>query len=160
MNWRSVVSDSVPLHGLQPAQLLCPWGFPGKNTGVGCYHFLLQGIFLTQGSNLSLASHALRCIGRQSLYHLAPPGKPLESIGKQFTLLFIWSLKKVFNMKYFIRKYQSKKNLWLPPSLRNQVLQGLPWRSNSKDSVLPLQGPRVPSQETKIHMPVRPSGKK
>ena len=25
-------------------------GFPGKNTGVGC-HFLLQGIFLTQGSN-------------------------------------------------------------------------------------------------------------
>ena len=28
-------------------------GFPGKNTGVG-YHFLLQGIFLTQGSNLGL----------------------------------------------------------------------------------------------------------
>ena len=25
-------------------------GSPGKNTGVGC-HFLLQGIFLTQGSN-------------------------------------------------------------------------------------------------------------
>ena len=30
--------------------LLCPWDFPGKNTGVGC-HFLLQGIFLTQGLN-------------------------------------------------------------------------------------------------------------
>ena len=38
-------------HGLQPTRLLCPWGFPGKNAGVGCY-FLLQGIFLTQGSNL------------------------------------------------------------------------------------------------------------
>ena len=24
------------------ARLLCPWNFPGKNTGVGC-HFLLQG---------------------------------------------------------------------------------------------------------------------
>ena len=36
------------LHGWQHA---CPWLFPGKNTGVGC-HFLLQGIFLTQGSNL------------------------------------------------------------------------------------------------------------
>ena len=36
--------------GLQPARLLCPWDFPCKNTGVGC-HFLLQGIFLTQGSN-------------------------------------------------------------------------------------------------------------
>ena len=34
-------------------RLLCPWNSPGKNTGVGC-HFLLQGIFLTQGSNLSL----------------------------------------------------------------------------------------------------------
>ena len=30
-----------------------PWGFLGKNTGVGC-HFLLQGIFLTQGLNLCL----------------------------------------------------------------------------------------------------------
>ena len=28
-------------------------GFPSKNTGMGC-HFLPQGIFLTQGSNLSL----------------------------------------------------------------------------------------------------------
>ena len=35
------------------ARLLCPWNFPGKNTGVGC-HFLLQSIFLTQGSNLRL----------------------------------------------------------------------------------------------------------
>ena len=30
---------------------LCPWDFPGKNTGVGC-HFLLQGFFPTQGSTL------------------------------------------------------------------------------------------------------------
>ena len=29
-------------HGLYPARLLCPWDFPGKNTGVSC-HFLLQG---------------------------------------------------------------------------------------------------------------------
>ena len=27
---------------------LSPWNFPGKSTGVGC-HFLLQGIFPTQG---------------------------------------------------------------------------------------------------------------
>ena len=36
--------------GLQPSRVLCPWDFPGKNTGMGC-HFLLQGIFPTQGSN-------------------------------------------------------------------------------------------------------------
>ena len=31
-------------------QSVCPWNFPGKNSGVGCY-FLLRGIFLAQGSN-------------------------------------------------------------------------------------------------------------
>ena len=30
----------LPPHGLSPARPLCPWDFPGKNTGVGC-HFLL-----------------------------------------------------------------------------------------------------------------------
>ena len=35
------------------SRLLCPWDSPGKNTRVGC-HFLLQGIFLTQGSNPGL----------------------------------------------------------------------------------------------------------
>ena len=48
-------SCPIPLwhHGLLSARFLCPWDFPGKNTGVGC-HFLLQGIFLTQGSNPGL----------------------------------------------------------------------------------------------------------
>ena len=34
----------------EPARLLCPCDSPGKNTGVTC-HFLLQGIFSTQGLN-------------------------------------------------------------------------------------------------------------
>ena len=46
----SVVSDSLRLYGLYPTRLLCPWDSPGKNTGLGC-HAILQGIFLTQGSN-------------------------------------------------------------------------------------------------------------
>ena len=50
---RSVMSDSLRPLGLQPARLLHPWDSPGKNTGVGC-HALLQGVFLTQGSNQSL----------------------------------------------------------------------------------------------------------
>ena len=49
--------------------LLCPWGSPDKNIGVGC-HFLLQGIFPTQGSNLSLP----HC--RQILYSLSHQGSP------------------------------------------------------------------------------------
>ena len=43
----------MKLHGLWPARLLCPWDFPGKYARVGC-HFLLQGIFPNQGSNLCL----------------------------------------------------------------------------------------------------------
>ena len=41
-----------------------PYNFPGENTGVGS-HSLLQGIFLTQGSNRGL----LHC--RQILYRLS-----------------------------------------------------------------------------------------
>ena len=40
-------------HKLYPTRLLCPWNCSSKNTGVGC-HFLLQGIFPTQGSNPDL----------------------------------------------------------------------------------------------------------
>ena len=49
----SVRSDALRLHGLQPARILCPCDFSDKNTGMGS-HFLLQGIFWTQGSNLCL----------------------------------------------------------------------------------------------------------
>ena len=56
--------DSLRPHGLQPTRLLHPWDFPGKDTAVGC-HFLLQGIFPTQGSNPGL----LQC--RQILYRLS-----------------------------------------------------------------------------------------
>ena len=45
--------DSLRLYVLYPIMLLCPWDSPGKNAGVDCYA-LLQGIFPTQGWNLSL----------------------------------------------------------------------------------------------------------
>ena len=47
----SVVSNSLGVYAPEPARFLCPWDSPGKNTGVGC-HFLHQGIFPTQGSNM------------------------------------------------------------------------------------------------------------
>ena len=62
----SVVSDSAI-----PWTVACQYPLSmdssGKNTGVGC-HFLLQGIFPTQGLNFSL----LLC--RQILYHLSHQG--------------------------------------------------------------------------------------
>ena len=59
----SVMSDSLQHYRLQPFRLLCPWDFPGKNTGVAC-HFLLQGIFPAQGS-----SPPVFCMGRWILCH-------------------------------------------------------------------------------------------
>ena len=56
-------------HVLQPARLLCPWNFPGKNTGLGSRSFL-QRISPTQGLN----SGFLCC--RQILLPSEPPGKP------------------------------------------------------------------------------------
>ena len=45
----SGVSDSWWPWRLEPARILCPWAYLGEN-GLGC-HFLLQGIFQTQGLN-------------------------------------------------------------------------------------------------------------
>ena len=49
--------------------LFCPWNFPCKNTGMGC-HALLQGIFLTQGSNPCLLGWQVDSL---SLSHLGSP---------------------------------------------------------------------------------------
>ena len=68
----SVASNSLWLHRLQPACIPCPWDFSGKNTEVGC-HFLLQGIFTTQGLNLRLL-HLL--YWQADSLPLVPPGKP------------------------------------------------------------------------------------
>ena len=57
-------------------RLLCPWDFPGKNTGASC-HFLLQGIFPTQGLNLV---SWISCIGKRILYHCTTRSKLAISI--------------------------------------------------------------------------------
>ena len=63
---------------------------PGKNTGVGC-HSLLQGIFLTQGSNL-----VLLC-----LLHWQLSSLPTEPPGKPRFRLFIW--KRITQSSYFFQ---------------------------------------------------------
>ena len=78
----SVVFNSWKAYGLWPARLLCPWDSPGKNTGMD-YHCLLQGIFLTHGSNLHLlTSPALA--GR--FITTEPPGKPKITLAESVTI--------------------------------------------------------------------------
>ena len=57
---------------IQPTRVLYSWNSPGKNPGVGC-RFIVQGTFLTQGSNLGL----LHC--RQFLYRLSHQGSQLST---------------------------------------------------------------------------------
>ena len=65
----SVVSNSLQSPGLVAYQALLSWDSLGKNTRAGC-HFLLQGIFPTQGSNPGLLHF------RQILYHLSCQESP------------------------------------------------------------------------------------
>ena len=66
------VSASLRLYELRPTRLLCPWDFPGKNTGVGC-NFWAQGIFPAQGFNPPLLP----------LLHWHVDLSPLSHLGSQ-----------------------------------------------------------------------------
>ena len=77
-------------YGLQPTRLLYPQDSPGKNTEVSC-HALLQGVFLTQGSNLCLLC-LLHC--RQILYPLSHVGKPCGNTSLTLFQASSWNQEK------------------------------------------------------------------
>ena len=67
----SVVSSSLQPRGLQPARLLCPWDFPGKNTGLGAIS-CSRGPSRPGDGTASLVPPALA----GGLLTTAPRGKP------------------------------------------------------------------------------------
>ena len=72
-----------------PARLLCPWNFPGKNTEMGC-QFLLQGIFPTQGSTPHLLCLLHWQAGSLPLSHLG--SSPIQ--GRHILIPGICTLNK------------------------------------------------------------------
>ena len=65
---------------MEPAMLLCPWNFPGKNTGVGC-HF--------RRSSPPKYWTYISCFSCISIFFTTtPPGKPLKCRGVQFFLAY------------------------------------------------------------------------
>ena len=107
----SVASDSLWSYGLSAARLLCPWDFPGKNTEVGC-HFLLQGIFPTQGLN-------------PSLLHWQVNSLPLSHQGSPFQLISEIPCR---------RKWQPTPVFLPGTSYRQRSLMGYsPWSSKESD---------------------------
>ena len=93
-----VVSDPLQPHGLQPTRLLCPRNSLGKNSGAGC-HFLLQGIFSTQGSNLGLLH------SRWILYHLNHQESPV-------CCHIIWSSYESWDELWASSTYRWEMPLW------------------------------------------------
>ena len=97
----SVSCGPILCNSMDCSQLgsFCPWYFPGKNTGVGC-HFLLQGIFLIQGSNPHLLC-LLHC--RQNFYLLGHGGSP-------FIMSIIFVMRKPVNVTFIDCKRVSEKH--------------------------------------------------
>jgi len=56
------MSDSLQPYGLKPARLLCPWDFPGKNTGVGRHFLLFVVVGVIIFSNLLSTSSKSPCL--------------------------------------------------------------------------------------------------
>ena len=104
------VSCSVVSNSLQPpwtvaTGLLCSWDFPDKNTGMGC-HFLLQGIFPTQGLNPRL-SHC-----RWILYRLNYKGAVLSSLQKLKGSIHLYSFLTSVLHENFRKKVLNKCAYW------------------------------------------------
>ena len=131
---------------LGPTTFLCPWDSPGKNTGVGC-HFLLQGIFPTQGSNPRLLCRLHWQAGSPPL---APPGR-LYTLHSRCSINFFWCgpffLKSLLNLLqycgFFCLFFFWRLGVWYlsswtrdwthAPSLENKVLTtGLSGKSLDK----------------------------
>ena len=65
----SVVSDSLQPYELQPARLLCPWSFSGKNTGVGCHLLLHQERWVTL-KKFSIQNFSLDVLFTDNVYYM------------------------------------------------------------------------------------------
>ena len=116
-----------PIDGSRPGSSI-HWDSPVKNTGVSC-HFLLQGIFSTQGSNPGL----LHC--RQILYHISHEESPNHIIP-----LFKFSPRLL--AKYTARKERINSVLiiWHLASLRIHLI--IP---NAIFTILQSHGPSLSS---------------
>ena len=83
---------------LQPARILCPWDFPGKNTGVGC-HFLLQCVKVKSLSRVQLLATPWTTayqtplsmgFSRQEYWSGVPLPSPRHGMNSQISYRSLW----------------------------------------------------------------------
>ena len=100
-------------HGLYATRLLCPWNFPGKNTGVGS-HFLLQGTFPPLGLNLYLLHLLHWQVDSLPLSHLRSlygERGTLNNKESQFRFRRHWTTREVPSKGTFISHFQEEKGI-------------------------------------------------
>ena len=104
LKWSEVTQSRLTICDPMDTRLLCPWDSPSKNTGVGC-HFLLQGIFLTQGSNLHLQHWHTDSL---LLHHLGSPILYSRFILKYYIFPFKhWKHRRGFKRENIVFQYKS-----------------------------------------------------
>ena len=127
------VAKSCPtllwLHGLHPVRLLCPWDFPGKNTGVSC-HFLLQGNLPDPG--IKPVSPALT----SGFFTSVPPGKPKVH----------WLFNCLYILKATLHLQSLQSTGYIPCVVQSSlqpILHPMLCTSHSPTLILPLSPPRL-----------------
>ena len=126
----SVVSDSLQPHRLQPTRPLCPWGSPGKNTGVGCHFLLQKEPFRKKESEV-----AQSCPTLWDLMDCSPPGSSVHGISQPSTGVGCQFLLLSSHLNYFKRSASgSHANLTL--TSHTPVFCLAPVRSSSPRSAM------------------------
>ena len=95
----------------QPPRLPYPQDSPGKNTGVG-FHALLQGIFLTQGSNPCLLC---LCIRRWVIYHQHHLGSTYQWYAQSLSLVQIFETPWTVAHHAALSMRFSRQEYWSQP---------------------------------------------
>ena len=131
----SVMSNSLQSHGLQPTRLLCPWYFPGKNTGVGC-HLHLQGNLPAAAK--SLQSYPTLCDPIDG----SPPGSPVPGILQGKTLEWVAiSLSNEGKWKVKVKSLSCVRLFAIPWTAAYQAPPSMGFARQEYWSGLPLPSP-------------------
>ena len=150
-------------YGLYSSSLFCSWNFPGNNTGVSC-HFLLQGIFLTQRSNLHLLHlwhwqgdslplhHQGSLAAAKSLQScptlcnptdVSPPGSPAPGILQARTLEWVAiSFSNAWKWKVKVKSLSRVQLLATPWTAAYQAPLSMGFSRQEYWSGVPLPSPR------------------
>ena len=132
---RSVVSNTVWPHGLQPTRLLRPLDFPGKSTGVGCHCLLHWGIV---AAAKSLQSCPTLCDPRND----SPPGSAVPGILQARTLEWVAiSFSNAWKWKVKVKSLSCARLLVTPWTAAYQAPSSMGFSRQEYWSGLPLPSP-------------------